>query len=119
MAKITTTFTFLADEHIWLPFLLLKRRNDKFRIGVFCEKALREALPAPHEDRDHALGPLWQNEQASTKARGFRCTPEVRPLLDYWSERLRLPARDIIVTAIRRKQERDGLIPKPARPAVR
>ena len=115
--KPTTTFTFLADERIWLPFLLLKRRpgGDSFRIGRFCEAALREALPA--EGAEHRLGAIWEND-VTMKARAFRCGAEMRALLVRWQSELGTPRGLLIVTAIRRKQERDGLVPGPLRRAA-
>ena len=52
------------------------------------------------------------------KARAFRCGAEMRSLLVRWQSELGTPRGLLIVTAIRRKQERDGLVPGPLRRAA-
>ena len=42
--------------------------------------------------------------------RGFRCQPGVRRLLRHWCKRTGIPLPLLVATAIRRKQEREGLV---------
>ena len=107
MAK-TMTFSLRASERIWLPFLHRKRQRGGagFRIGRFCEAALREALPEPDSSAAHRLGAIEHSEPGlAVRTRAFRGDPGLRQLLLYWQMRLKISRQDIIITAIRRKQE--------------
>ena len=110
MAK-TMTFSLRASERIWLPFLHRKRQRGGagFRIGRFCEAALLEVLPEPGSPGEHRLGAIWRADPTPVKIWAFRGDAGLRPLLLYWQRRLKISRQDIIVAAIRRKQERAGL----------
>ena len=111
MAK-TMTFSLRASERIWLPFLHRKRQRGGagFRIGQFCEAALREALPEPGSPGEHRLGAIEHSDPGlAVRTRAFRGDPGLRPLLLYWQMRLKISRQGIIIAAIRRKQERAGL----------
>lgn len=109
----TTTYTLLADDRLWLVFHTLKRRDPGFRIGSFCERAVREALPQPDSGLPHSLGEIYENRPATSRTRAFRGDGAIRPLLEFWQERLGIQRQILIATAIRRKQEREGMVPGP------
>lgn len=108
----TVSVSFQTDDRLWHVFLVTKaqRGGHRFRIGRFCEEAMRRALPPPDSQEPHSLGEIWENDEATMRTRAFRCAADIPALLRFWERRLGIPRQIIIATAIRRAQEREGLV---------
>ena len=108
----TVSVSFQVDDRLWLAFLVTKAQpgGHRFRIGRFCEEAVRRALPQPDSKEPHSLGEIWEIDEATKRTRAFRCAADIPALLKFWEKRLGIQRQVIIATAIRRAQEREGLV---------
>ena len=100
-----------ADEALWSVLEdLRKEKSRRFRIGKFCEAAISEALP-PHEaGRSPDIGPAWVNDW-DQRLRCFAAPAELKARVAYYATLFNMTRSQLLCTVIRRKQERDGLVP--------
>ena len=121
IAARANTYTFHqcidADDALWEPLRVARAAQTGFRIAVFCEAAIREALPAIEPTIEPALGELWRNQSETIRLRCFALPGDLRPRIAYYAAGLHLqltgirrPRSVLLCTVIRRKQERAGLV---------